>query len=40
MLRHIFLSNKYGDIIEEQKKDADAMGHSVEQQKDYIKIKK
>jgi hypothetical protein len=37
MLRHIFLSNKYGDIIEEQKKDAKAMGHSVEQQKDYIK---
>jgi len=37
MLRHIFLSNKYGDIIEEQKKDAKAMGHSVEQQKEYIK---
>jgi hypothetical protein len=37
MLRHIFLSNKYGDIIEEQKKDAKAMGHSVEQQKDYVK---
>lgn len=37
MLRHIFLSNKYGDIIDEQKKDAKAMGHSIEQQKDYIK---
>lgn len=40
MLRHIYLSKKYGHIIEEQKKDAEAMGHSIEQQKDYIKIKK
>jgi len=40
MLRHIYLSNKYGDIQEEQKKDADAMGHSTAQQKDYIKIDK
>lgn len=37
MLRHVFLSSKYGDIIDEQKADAKAMGHSVEQQKDYIK---
>jgi len=37
MLRHIYLSNKYGDIQAEQKADADAMGHSTAQQKDYIK---
>jgi hypothetical protein len=37
MLRHIYLSQKYGDVQQEQKKDADMMGHSVEQQKDYIK---
>ena len=39
MLRHIFLSNKYGDVIKEQKEDAAAMGHSVQMQKDYVKIK-
>jgi len=39
MLRHIFLSNKYGDIIEEQKRDAEAMGHSVQMQQEYIKTK-
>jgi hypothetical protein len=38
MLRHIYLSNKYGDVLKEQKKDAEAMGHSVNQQKDYVKI--
>jgi uncharacterized protein (UPF0305 family) len=37
MLRHIYLSNKYGDVQEEQKKDAEAMSHSTAQQKDYIK---
>lgn len=37
MLRHIFLSDKYGDLINEQKEDARAMGHSVEMQKEYIK---
>ena len=35
MLRHIYLSGKYD--IEEMKKDADDMGHSVEQQKAYMK---
>ena len=39
MLRHIFLSNKYGDVIKEQKEDAAAMGHSFQMQKDYVKIK-
>jgi hypothetical protein len=37
MLRHIYLSNKYEDVIEEQKKDANAMAHSVEMQKNYVK---
>jgi hypothetical protein len=37
-LRHIFLSDKYGDTLKEMKKDSDAMGHSVQQQKEYIKI--
>lgn len=36
MLRHIFITEKYGGTKEEQKKDADAMAHSVsEQQKVY-----
>ena len=37
MLRHIYLSNKYGDVNEEQKADADIMGHSVDMARDYIK---
>ena len=38
LLRHIFLSNKYGKVLEEQKKDAAAMANSVDQQnKTYIK---
>ena len=38
MLRHIFLSDKYGDVKEEQEADATAMGHSVaEQQGVYVK---
>jgi hypothetical protein len=37
MLRHIYLSSKYGDVLEEQKEDAKAMGHSMAEQKDYIK---
>jgi hypothetical protein len=35
MLRHIYLSSKYD--IEEMKKDAEALGHSLEQQKEYLK---
>jgi hypothetical protein len=38
MLRHIYLSSKYGDILKEQKEDAEDMGHSIQMQKDYIKI--
>jgi hypothetical protein len=38
MIRHIYLSSKYGDIKEEQQQDAEAMGHSVaEQQGVYVK---
>jgi integrase len=37
MLRHIYISDKYGDVMEEQKADAVAMGHSVSQQRDYYK---
>lgn len=37
MLRHIYLSSKYGDVQEQQKTDAEMMGHSTGQQKDYIK---
>lgn len=35
-LRHIYLTSKYGDTIKEQEKDAQAMGHSTAQQKEYI----
>ena len=38
MLRHIYLSNKYGDTLEEMKEDSGQMGHSISQQKDYIKM--
>lgn len=38
MLRHIYLTNKYGKLKDEQAKDAEAMGHTVaEQNKTYIK---
>jgi len=37
MLRHIWLTHKYGNTIQEQQKDAEAMGHSVAQQQDYVK---
>jgi len=37
MLRHIYLSDKYKDQNEEMKKDAEAMGHSLDLQRAYIK---
>jgi len=40
MLRHLYLSSKYGALLEEQKKDAMDMGHSVSQARDYIKSDK
>jgi hypothetical protein len=37
MLRHIYLSNKYGKIMKTQEDDAKFMSHSVAMQKDYVK---
>ena len=37
MLRHIYLTGKYGGVLDEQKKDASNMAHSESQQKEYIK---
>jgi hypothetical protein len=39
MLRHSYLSHKYGDVLKEQEADAKAMSHSIQTQKDYIKLK-
>jgi len=35
-LRHIYLTDKYGEVSKEKEADAQAMGHSVSQQGDYI----
>jgi hypothetical protein len=37
MLRHIFLTDKYGDTLEKAEKDAKDMAHSSSMQRDYIK---
>jgi hypothetical protein len=37
MLRHIYLSEKFGGALKEMKETAAAMGHSISQQKEYIK---
>jgi hypothetical protein len=37
MLRHIFLTDKYGDTLDKAQKDAKEMAHSSEMQKNYIK---
>lgn len=37
MLRHIYLSEKYGETLKEMKEDAMALGHSLDEQKEYIK---
>lgn len=37
MLRHIYLTGKYGKALEDQKTDAVNMAHSEAMQKDYIK---
>lgn len=36
MLRHIYLTDKYGKQLTEMKADAEEMGHSLELQKEYI----
>jgi integrase len=38
MLRHIFLTDKYGNSVKEREVDAVAMGHSVAQANEYIKF--
>jgi len=37
MLRHMYLSNKYGKVVEDMKADAELLAHSTSTQKDYIK---
>ncbi len=37
LLRHSYLSGKYGDSLEEMKKDSSAMSHSLSEQKSYIR---
>ena len=37
MLRHIYLSHKYGKIMKDQQDDAEFMAHSISMQKDYVK---
>ena len=37
MLRHIYLSSKYGNTLEEMKKDSISMAHSLSMQKSYVK---
>lgn len=38
MLRHSYLSSKYGKVEQDRQKDAQAMGHTVNTQRDYIKV--
>ena len=37
ILRHSYLSHKYGKVNQEKEKDADIMGHSISTQSDYVK---
>jgi hypothetical protein len=37
MLRHIYLTGKYGDVQAAQAEDARMMAHTVDQQRDYVK---
>lgn len=37
MLRHIYLTGKYGDKVQEMKETAEKMGHNTQTQKEYIK---
>lgn len=40
VLRHSYLSSKYGKVLQERKDDAEIMGHSISQQDAYIKVSK
>jgi integrase len=37
MLRHIYLTEKYGDVIDDMEETAKQMAHSVSQQREYVK---
>lgn len=37
MLRHIFLTTKYGDNLKERQNDSEVMGHSLAEQSNYVK---
>lgn len=37
MLRHVYLTHKYGNVLEEQQEDSRVMAHSLNTQKEYIK---
>ena len=37
LLRHSYLTHKYGEDQKQKEKDADIMGHSLQMQNDYIK---
>jgi len=37
MLRHSFLSSKYGEVLEQQKEDSVGMGHDLNTQRSYIR---
>jgi hypothetical protein len=37
MLRHVYLTSKYGDTLKQMEEDAADMGHDTSQQRDYIK---
>jgi len=39
MLRHIYLTSKYGEELQDMKDTATAMGHSITQQREYVKDK-
>jgi hypothetical protein len=36
MLRHIYLSNKYGKVLNEQEADANFMSHGTRMQNEYV----
>ena len=38
MLRHIFISDKYGDLFKATKDDSEAMAHSLDEQRKYNRV--
>ena len=39
MLRHIFLTDKYGDLFKQSKEDSETMAHSLDEQRKYVRNK-